>query len=69
VQLSQRGQHRVDSAEVETRVAAVAWNKPSQMIFTVPILAAGEYELVVRAILKNTTKVREGKLDAALTVL
>ena len=58
----------VDSAEVETKVEAVAWNKPSQLIFMVPALAAGEYGLVVRAILNNTTEVREGKLDTALTV-
>jgi hypothetical protein len=37
-------------------------------MFMVPALTPGEYSLVVRVI-KNTTNVREGKLDTPLTVV
>ncbi len=53
----------------ETRVTVVGRNKPGELMFLVPEgLAAGEYTLEVRAILKGGTKIRSGRLDEVLTV-
>jgi hypothetical protein len=64
----QQGVFFVDAAKVETRVEAVVWDMPGHLIFTVPALAAGEYALHVRAILRGTHDMRAGVLDAVLTV-
>ncbi len=53
----------------ETRVSIVGRNKPGELMFLVPDgLAAGEYTLEVRAVLRKGKELRTGKLDAVLTV-
>jgi hypothetical protein len=50
------------------RVPAVAQNTSRKLIFTVPALPPGDYQLRVRAILRRRTDLREGTLLAMLTV-
>ncbi len=52
----------------ETRVAELAWIMPGHLIFNIPALAAGEYQLEVRAAWGNPPQVRTGTLDQVLTV-
>ncbi len=58
----------LDTGDVATRVEDLIWSMPRHLIFTIPALAAGEYKLVVRAILNDNHEVREGVLHAVLTV-
>ncbi len=51
-----------------TRVAVVGRNKPGELMFVIPALAAGEYTLEVRAKVYGGEDVRAGALDATLTV-
>lgn len=51
-----------------SRVEVVGRNKPSELLFTVPLLAPGTYTLEVRAILNDNHEVRSGQLEAALIV-
>lgn len=53
----------------ETKVAAIAMNKPSKLIFMVPALAAGEYQVVVRVKFKGSKSLRETLLRKVLTVI
>lgn len=53
-------EHRVDLEPLR--------NKPQDLIFTLPDLPAGEYELEVRNTLKNTSNIRTGSLPDLLTV-
>lgn len=50
------------------RVELVAMNLPAQLIFTVPSLPAGAYEVEVRTLVNDSEKLRQGRLDAVLTV-
>ncbi len=52
----------------ETRVEVVGRNKPSELSFLVPALAAGEYTLQVRAAYNGNPQVRQGQLAAKLVV-
>ncbi|WP_423128609.1 DNA-binding domain-containing protein [Gaoshiqia sp. Z1-71] len=52
----------------ETRVATISRNKPAQVDFLVPALAAGTYRLEVRVSLYKTNGIRTGGLPAELTV-
>lgn len=53
----------------ETKVATVQKNKPAQLVFLIPAgLAAGTYDLEVRARIVGGTQLRTGRLDAVLTV-
>jgi len=52
----------------EIRVETVSWNKPAQLDFLVPVIAAGEYKLEVRAILPQGKDLRKGLLPYPLTV-
>lgn len=60
----------LDQAGAETRVPAVGLNRPSQLMFIVPELAAGRYRLEVRALFNGhgESEVRSGRLSALLTV-
>lgn len=51
----------------ETRVEMVGRNKPGDLMFMTPVLAAGEYVLIVRAVF-GETDLREGELPHLLTV-
>jgi hypothetical protein len=50
----------------ETRMTTVARNKPGQIDFLVPTLAAGDYKLEVRAIILNGKELKKGALPATL---
>jgi len=52
----------------ETRVAVVGRNKPAELMYPVPALAAGDYTLEVRAKVYGGEDVRAGALEATLTV-
>jgi hypothetical protein len=52
----------------ETRVEVVGRNKPGELMFLVPALAAGTYTLEVRTVLNDNHEVRRGQLKAVLTV-
>lgn len=51
-----------------TKVATVQKNKPSQLVFLIPTLAVGDYQIEVRARISGGTELRTGRLDAVLTV-
>ena len=54
----------------ETRVLVIGRNKPASLMFMTPdTLAPGEYQLEVRAILVDTSVVRNGRLHFPLTVV
>jgi hypothetical protein len=65
---TEQGVFFVTTAGAETKVSVVALNKPSKLIFMVPALAAGEYEVVVRVKFKNTKSLRMVKLNKILVV-
>ncbi len=50
------------------RVEIVGRNKPGDLMFTVPVLASGDYRVEVRAIMPGGVQVRTGALLAMLTV-
>jgi len=52
----------------ETKVANVSRNKPSELHFLLPALAAGEYSVEVRVMFKNTKVLKVGRLLSNLTV-
>lgn len=52
----------------ETRIITVSRNKPGQLDFLVPGMAAGEYRLEVRALLQNSKTIRTGGLNCKLYV-
>jgi hypothetical protein len=51
-----------------TPVAFVGKNMPAELFFTVPTLAVGEYVLEVRAVPRDASELRCGRLKAMLTV-
>ena len=51
-----------------TQAAMVGRNKPGELMFMVPALAAGDYTLEVRARVYGSEDARAGALDATLTV-
>ena len=51
-----------------TKVTTVQKNKPSQLVFLIPTLVAGDYQIEVRARIAGGTELRTGRLDAILTV-
>ncbi|MFV0378741.1 MAG: DNA-binding domain-containing protein [Mangrovibacterium sp.] len=53
----------------ETRVQTVSNNKPSQLDFLVPALAAGTYRVEVRALVHHSKNLRKGILPVELAVL
>ncbi len=56
------------SGSVVVPVAAVQKNKPSELVFLVPLLTPGTYHVEVRTRLQNGSELRTGRLDIALTV-
>jgi hypothetical protein len=52
----------------ETKVATVQKNKPAQLVFLIPALVAGDYQIEIRARISGGTALRTGRLDAILTV-
>jgi hypothetical protein len=58
----------VDTNGTETKVSSLAMNKPSKLIFKVPALVAGEYELVLRVKFANSKQLRKVTLRKMLTV-
>ena len=65
---AQQGLFFIAADNSATRVEIVGRNKPGELLFTVPVLAPGDYTLEVRAIFNETLQVRSGRLEAALTV-
>ena len=66
------GIYFVSTVAGETKVTTVQKNKPSQLVFLVPALAAGTYHLEVRARMGSGTSARElriGRLDSTLTAI
>ena len=66
------GLYFVATAGGETKVLTVQKNKPSQLVFLVPPLAATTYHLEVRARMGSGTSARElriGRLDAPLAAV
>ena len=53
----------------ETRAASISRNKPGQIDFLVPPLAAGTYHLEVRASVYHNSAARTGTLPAELNVI
>ena len=51
-----------------TKAAMVGRNKPGELMFMVPALAAGDYTLEVRTVMRGSEDVRTGALEATLTV-
>ncbi len=51
----------------DVKVTTVQKNKPSQLVFLVPALGAGGYNLEVRARIAGGTELRIGRLDPVLT--
>jgi hypothetical protein len=64
----QQGIFFVAADSSASRVQIVGRNRPSELMFTVPVLAPGSYTLEVRAILNDNHEVRSGRLEAALLV-
>ena len=52
----------------EIKVATVQKNKPSQLVFLISTLAAGDWQIEVRARISGGAELRTGRLDAVLTV-
>ncbi len=57
----------LDQAGGETRVESVGWNKDRRLFFIIPALAAGDYDLEVRAAI-GVNGVRTGRLGVMLRV-
>lgn len=54
----------------ETKADMLMRNMPAHLMFMVPGgLVSGEYDVEVRAILRDTTSIRTGRLDSVLVVL
>ncbi len=51
----------------DVKVTTIQKNKPSQLVFLVPALVAGGYNLEVRARIAGGTELRIGRLDPVLT--
>lgn len=65
----QQGVFFVATDGTETKIASIARNKPSELIFMIPNpLAQGTYRLEVRTIFHNTKNLRMGVLPMQLTV-
>jgi hypothetical protein len=58
----------VATGGAETKVTSVAMNKPAKLIFMVPQLPAGEYEVKIRVKFKGSKLGREAILRKILTV-
>jgi hypothetical protein len=65
---AQQGIFFISADGGEERVEVIGRNKPHELMFTVPVLAAGSYTLEVRTILNDNHEIRCGRLEAALTV-
>ena len=52
----------------ENKVTTIALNKPSKLIFMIPALAAGEYDVVVRLKYLNSKTLRSNQYKKKLTV-
>ena len=52
----------------ETKVSVISINKPGQIVFLVPVLPSGQYDLQVRARVNRSKDIRKGTLDATLIV-
>ena len=66
---AQQGVFFIDKNSVETQVASIARNKPTELIFMIPnTLAQGSYRVEVRAIFPNTKNLRTGTLAGQVTV-
>ena len=64
-----QGIYTIAADSAETKVAIVGGNKPAELMFLIPdTLTAGDYTLVVRATIHDSADVRQGNLDAVLTV-
>jgi len=53
----------------ETRVEVISLNKPGELHFLAPALAAGTYHVEVRAILNGRKEISTGRLDAEISVV
>ncbi len=65
----QQGVFFIAADGTATRVEVVAKNNPTELIFVTPAgLTVGSYTLEVRAMLRDTTEIRTGRLVYTLTV-
>jgi hypothetical protein len=64
----QQGIYLLAPDGAETKATTVSRNKPAQLDFLVPPLAAGEYRLEIRAILHGSKDLKKGALAYPLTV-
>ena len=53
----------------ETRVEVISLNKPGELHFMSPVLAAGECHVEVRAIIKGHKEVSSGRLNTIITIV
>lgn len=65
---AEQGVFFVTMAGAGTKVSVIALNKPSKLIFMVPALAAGEYEVKLRVRYRGSKALREAILLKVLTV-
>ena len=65
---AEQGISFIATGGAETKVASIAMNKPSKLIFMVPALPAGEYEVKVKVRFKGSKSLREAVLRKILTV-
>lgn len=66
----EQGIFLIDSKNTEIRATRMAQNTPKKLIFSVPEeVTKGSYTLEIRTILKNTTKLRRGRLNETLVVI
>ena len=69
LEAADQGIYLIDSKGVETKVDRVSLNTPKKLVFSVPEnLKKGNYGLEIRTKLKNTSKVRRGRLNETLVV-
>ncbi len=65
----QQGIFFVDELKIRTQVEQIYWKDQAALVFVVPNLAPGKYQLTVRGRQRNSEQVREGALEEILTVL
>jgi hypothetical protein len=67
---SRQGIFLVSEEGEDIRIADAITNVPSQLLFQAPdVLPAGDYQLEVRAMVGNSTVIRQGTLPYSLTVI
>ena len=65
---AQQGVFFIAADGAETRAAMMMRNKPADLMFMVPALASGDYEIEVRTITRQDGVVQRGRLRHAVSV-